>query len=640
MRTNYLRALGIVVIVGIMLTGCHADVDLNNVDTTSEVSMDLQLPVGSFKVTLGDLLKTDTIPDMYYDSVDNKGVLTFKKSINPVTKSYHQVDLSEHISNGSFSLLIKDKIAALMDDPSIDPLVKTYFETTGSVQAIGGSLELNFDFPMTLELNGINDNTSSERLDSAQIERANFVSQISRRDMDQLKWEWVKSITMDLGDNIYRKEHILTIYDRDDSKFDSINDYNTELPLLIQSFTLCLMNNPKGKPGKNNVLNECEFRIYISIEIPENESVTLSDNSAFVYNLNVQFIDYKAIWGMYNPSNQMRDADSIDMSDTWNSMQILSNAKMPFASPKIDLSFTTALAGAIELKGDYLYSKDIDGIKHYALFNNNKEFKLGYEEGEYLDPYTSKIGETKTMEMHFDNTPAKGEINRLFEKTPYSMYYMFGFAFDESKTPQIRILPSTSISLQGTITLPMIFNEGVQLQYTDTLRDVSLSQYSIDSLLGENSAVKVDSLKSTTNVNAVINVDNYLPFDVKAVLRFLDDEDNVIYDPETGKEMMLTENDTIHLKAPDFSQDAQGNWVATPNPDNLITASLTKAKLDNFSNIKSIVFLLIVDDESLQSTYEQGNFNVKIEKDAAIAIKIGLTAQLDAVLHFETQNNK
>ena len=44
-------------------------------------------------------------------------------------------------------------------------------------------------------------------------------------------------------------------------------------------------------------------------------------------------------------------------------------------------------------------------------------------------------------------------------------------------------------------------------------------------------------------------------------------------------------------------------------------------------------------DAWLKAAFNQGNFNIKVEKDAGITFKMALTAQLDAVLRFETQNN-
>lgn len=629
MKINHLHALGIIATIGLMLTGCRADVDLQNVDTTSEVSMGLQLPIGSFNAKLGDFLKLDSIPELYFDSMDNKGVLTFKKQIDYIRKEYHHVDLSEHISKGKRTLKIKEKLPADMQ-----ALITTF----GYIKAYTSPIEFELEFPMVLDLNGINTETSDERLDSAQIETAKFVSKIGQEHLGELQWAWLESIRMDLGKCIYRKlgqRDTVTIYDKQTS---STKNYGEDMPISVDNFTLCLMDDPNGSASINNVVNQCEFTVFIKIVIPQGDSVHVDDLSAFIYDMEVQFIDYKAIWGMYSPSNQMRDVDSINIGHVWDSVPMFANAKLPFEKPVISLDVYTKLAGAIRLKGDYLYTQDREGEKHYAMFNGKREFELGFEKGEYLDPYKSAIGDSCKLHITFDNTSANGEINRLFEKTPYKLGYMFGFSFDTLKTPQIRMLPSSSIGLEGEIKLPMIFGEGVHLQHTDTLRDISLSQFSIDSLLGANSNVKVD-LKETTNVDLIVNIGNSLPFDVKAVLRFLDEEKNVINDSSTKLPMNLTGSDTIRIKAPIYTKDASGKWNAAPNPDNLITASLTKAKLDQFPHAKYILYTLIMDDESLKTAFDQGNFNIKVEKDAGITFKMALTAQLDAVLRFETQNN-
>ena len=76
--------------------------------------------------------------------------------------------------------------------------------------------------------------------------------------------------------------------------------------------------------------------------------------------------------------------------------------------------------------------------------------------------------------------------------------------------------------------------------------------------------------------------------------------------------------------------------MANPGETTII-ASLTKQSLSAVPQIKRIVLSAIVDDEALQYAYQQGIFNVRITQDAGLKLKIGLAAQVGAVLNLNEQ---
>ena len=73
--------------------------------------------------------------------------------------------------------------------------------------------------------------------------------------------------------------------------------------------------------------------------------------------------------------------------------------------------------------------------------------------------------------------------------------------------------------------------------------------------------------------------------------------------------------------------------------ETIITARLTKAKLDLMPSIKHIVYYARIDDESLQEAYARGMENIRITNDQGLKLKIGLTAHVDALLKFENNNS-
>ena len=54
--------------------------------------------------------------------------------------------------------------------------------------------------------------------------------------------------------------------------------------------------------------------------------------------------------------------------------------------------------------------------------------------------------------------------------------------------------------------------------------------------------------------------------------------------------------------------------------------------------VKAITFECIVDDKSLDYAYKQGLTNIKLTEEQDITIKLGLSANVNAVLNFDKDN--
>ena len=546
--------------------------------------------------------------------------ITWKDTFK-IARNFHQIDLSQYISEKELNLNVYDKITAAEMIGSNKKVVGT-----------GNPVTLTFDMP--LKLTGINsaENLDNERLDSALIDKASFSSFIRQNNLP-LQWEWIDRVTLELGEQIHRPAgNTMVVYDKARDSY----GYNRNIPTEVDHFTINLMKkNSAGQYVVGQVVDSCDFKINFTFTIPNGREVVIPEDAGFDYKLGVQFIDYQAIWGKFQPSKDMHDEAVIDLSESWGSLNFISDWKVPFADPKIDLYIITQVAGAMKVDGDYLYALNANGDSIYAEFtrgnNTYRNFPKQFESGEYLDPKTSAIGDSTTnMMIKFDKDPARGHIDNLFRNMPQKLGYKFAIDFNYQMTPQIRITPNTSIRIEAACQLPLIFNHGVFVDYKDTIRDLNLSQYSIDSLLAE--VKEVDSLKAT-DVALYIRALNTIPLDVKASMRCLDEFGNVIMDPDTAtKPLLLFPADTITLKAPDFKNEG-GNWSMIEPGETIITANLNKRQLDLMPKIKSIVYTAIVDDKSLQDAYNKGMSNVKITADEGLTLKIGLTAHVDAILN-------
>lgn len=616
---KHLRAI-IAIGIGALLTSCHSDLDLNNIDTMAEVEVGMALPVGSVHATIGDFFGSG-IGNFYVDSVDNQGVITWKDTFK-IARNFHQVDLAQYISEKQLTLNVYDHLPAVI-------------MIGENKQVIGTGDPVTLDFNMPLKLKGINnpDSLDKERLDSALIEMASFTSVINTHNLP-LEWDWIDQVTLDLGSQIRRPAgNTMTIYDKDRDNY----GYNQQIPTRVRDFTINLMKN--ATPGQ--VIDSCNFTIHFTFTIPAGQTVTVPPDAGFDYRLGVQFIDYKAIWGKFIRSNDMYDESVVDLSESWGELDFISRSNVPFADPKIDMYIVTQVAGALKVDGDYLYSVDANNNKHWATFKygntTTQDFHKQFYGTEYLDPITSPIGDSTTnMMIPFDKDPERGHIDQLFQNMPQKLGYKFGLDFNYAMTPQIRITPNTSIRIEAICTLPFIFNEGLHVEYNDTIENINLSQYSIDSLI--NSVEIIDTIKAT-DINVVLHAKNSIPLDIKAYMRCLDDHGNIIMDPaDNTKPLLLFKRDTVQLQAPNYVREG-GNWVAKEPGETTILVGLTKPEMELLPKINKIAYWAFIDDDSMEEAFKKGMSNIRLTDDQGLTIKIGISANVDAVLNFTKEDN-
>ena len=626
MHFKSLHASLLAVVFGALLSSCHSDLDFGNIDPKAEVELGLALPVGSVYASIGDFFGTG-VGNFFVDSLDNKGVITWKDTFK-IARNFHQVDLAKYISEKELNLNVYEKIDAAV-------MIGT------NKRIIGTGEPVTLDFDMPLKLKGINhrDSLDKERLDSALIETASFNSIIKTNNLP-LEWDWIDQVTLDLGEQIRRPAgNTMVVYDKNRDNY----GYNRNIPTAVDKFTINLMaKNAAGQYVVGQVIDSCNFVIHFTFTVPEGRQVDIPEDAGFKYKLGVQFIDYKAIWGRFIRSKDMYDENVIDLSESWGALDFISRSNVPFADPKIDMFIVTQVAGALKVDGDYLYAEDVNGTKRYATFKygteTKQDFHRQFQSHEYLDPIASAIGDSTTnMMIPFDKDPERGHIDLLFQNMPQKLGYKFNLDFNYQMTPQIRITPNTSIRIEAICQLPMIFNEGLKVVYEDTIKDIDISKYSIDSLL--NNVKIIDTLKAT-DVNAVLHAKNQIPVDLKVYFRCLDAAGQIIMDPEDNtKPLLLFPEDTVKLQAPTYVKES-GNWVPKKPGETTIFANLSKAELNLFPKIKQIAYYAQIDDQSLQEAYSKGLENIRLTDDQGLTVKLGLSASVDAILDFSKEENK
>lgn len=622
-RTIYLLTTACIIGFGWMMQSCEADVDLNNVDTSIEVDANIATPVGSMHATLGDFVGNGT-----WGIFAEGGLLAFKDTFS-IERKFHNLDLSQYIGDAKLKMNVYEKLEVL-----------PYF-VDGKIT--GNDVPIPLTFPLTLKLNGINDDESYQRLDSALIKNASFVSNITAVGGLPLKWEWIDKVTIDLGAAFHRPAgNVVTVYEKGLS-----GGYGKDMQINVDEFSICLMENRKPAMPKDywdNVVDSCKFEITMYVTIPKSAgTITVPSTAAFQYDLGVQFIDYHAVWGMFEPSSDMSDENEIVIADEWSPWKDFQSAKLPFANPSVDLQITTQIAGALKLNGDYLYAKDENDVAVYAEFEGGYPgFEYTFSKYEYL-PLDSEIGASKTMHRLFDKTQEHGRIDKLFAIHPEKLGYKFSIDFDEVATPQIRITDNTSIHVDAVCTLPFEFNEGVVFDYSDTIKGIDLSMLNLDTLLAD---VNIIDTLEKAEATLALTFTNDIPFQIKGVFTCLDENNNVIIDPKTEKPFLITENDTVLIPSPKYTYSA-GTSTWTPEAVKLTEMiHVDREDLPTLRAIKSIAFYALLDDKSLSDVFEQaadpevGDFTTKLTEGEGLRIKIAVGANAEAILNFDSSDNQ
>ena len=99
--------------------------------------------------------------------------------------------------------------------------------------------------------------------------------------------------------------------------------------------------------------------------------------------------------------------------------------------------------------------------------------------------------------------------------------------------------------------------------------------------------------------------------------------------------MLLTENDTILIAAPEFKENEQThNWDATPL-ESIEVINVDRDDLETLRQIKTIEFYAWMDDESLAEAYDNGLNNIQLKDDNYLKVKIAVGANVEGVLNLE-----
>ncbi|MGN0236097.1 MAG: hypothetical protein ACI4BD_07315 [Paludibacteraceae bacterium] len=611
------------------MAGCRADADLSNIDTTAELEMGLALPVGSIDVTMGDLLgnSTDSIDNLYFAADGTLGI----RGEYSRNESFHDLDLSQYVSNAEKTLNLYEPIKEQADILRAQfPFLNIPENTIVGIP--GYPMTIPIDFDIYIEYEGINNELTNERLDSISITEALLGAYLQAKDLP-FDFDWIDTISMEFGEEFrFNGDHRFLLYAKDPNITQDV-DFGTKIPIDLQRFVLDLVEDHTQPVGNTNVVNASTMQVHIVLTVPEDAPQTpINANMGVIFGLDVQFITFDAIWGMFKASNMMTDENVVDLTSAFGNWTLFKDMRLPLAEPSIKLDITHQIAGPLYIQGDYLFVRSRDGGTRYAEFGDDRRHEVRFPEDlatnpdSWMSSFTSQIGDYTTLHVELDNTPEHGRIDQMFSIMPEEFGYKFFVDFDPTVAPQIRITPITEIAIAASLDVPLVFNEGLYLTYEDTIPNLSLNSVNLDSILSS----VVDSI-TVGELKLKLQIENSLPMQLELELYCLDQYGKVVCDSK-GDTLRLSTTNTLTIPSPEYS--LQNNQIVMTTPGTLEDIlNLSVSQFDTFDDISSIVYRITMHNESLQPMFDANpNFHSRINKNDKLRIGMGVGARVGAVL--------
>lgn len=320
-----------------------------------------------------------------------------------------------------------------------------------------------------------------------------------------------------------------------------------------------------------------------------NNPTTLQRNAKINFSTTFNIIDCKEVYG-YFWQNGPLTADKIVEelpSDLFNN-PLLTNNKLLFSNPEINLTVKNKLNIPIKFKVDSVYAIDINNDKHYADFNGSTTKTVDILRPEFA-------GETTTTNISFNRD--NGATNRLFESTPKKIHYMWEVFIPKSPdTDKHFLVTPLEIKLDIEAKMPFEFDPTSEFAFRDTI-DADLSSGNFEQLKD----ISIETL------NIHLDIDNSLPIMLKGKAIFLDKDGKEIYS-----------NNDLVIK----SADVDDKGLSTKSNIENIILNFEGEGINNILNTKSIIIVAkVTGRDELSKIYFQATDELKVNLNAFVKAK-------------------
>ncbi len=566
--------LSLVVFLACALLACDPKIDFDNIDPSVKAEMGIALPVGEFGITLGDLIPTNE----GVLSVNEQGVYQLSAGFD-FSQTIDDIDVSQYAATTEKTLFIS--------------------ESVNNLPAIAGPLTLPLEFELKMGMDGVNQTLQDERIDSMRLTSATLIANIDQN--FGLSANHIQKAELILSDDFHRAAGN-TI----DLPFTS---FNTPTNITLDNFSINFVKDPTLPASDDNVKDTITLTLRLTLNLAAGEMITLNTNSKFTVNVTVRINDYEAVYGRLVSNTEVGIQDCLELSEMWEGFSNLQNFHLNLYDPTISFDLTTSIGTPIRFHLTEFKSENQDGTEvRYAQFNGSNEYEVSLPN--YVK-VTDSYDQTATNTIVFNRE--NGNIGRLFEISPYRFCYNLGFIPEaRNGSDQQRIVKGRNF-FQATVkmTLPFAFDEGVSLEYKDTI-PVDFSAVNLDSLLEE--VEFIDNVE-IRQLHLVLGLQNTLPFDVDASFAFLNAN-------QQDLDIRPTEDGAIHIAGPK-EYGSNGPIPGVGNTELVVNDEM----VDKLKDVRYLVFNISAKDP------QSNLYPLTLEPENGLKIKIALTADVAAYMN-------
>ncbi len=596
-----------------MFTACQADVDLDNLDATVGAKMGLALPVGEMSMTIGDFLGNGSISE--YLHINEDGMFFFEDTFS-ISRRFAQVHLEDYFATVRIDCPLPElSIPAIPDIPipGVPEIPDTYRDT--------------LRFPLPLQFLFINDPATAyeRRIDSIAAHKAEFISHFTIKNSD-LPADAIERIELVLDEKHFHfknsPQHSIALLPEGQNY-----NYGENLPITIDEFTLSFLKDPSLPATPNNVGQEIELELVIYLAIDTKNGLEIHEGAAIDYNIDMNFLDYEAVWGVFDPHNEMRDEDTVYIADQLPGWENFIDMRLPFAAPEINIFVSHSVSGPLRLHGDYLFAHSTQTNEtRYLTFEGGSHSK----NFPFINVLSPNAPYDAMVENLFQLNKEEGHLENLFTILPDQIGFCFDIRLDQDsfnlasgtyeytldgeKYTNYRLSENLMVDLDAVFHMPLDFNEGVQLNYNDTSASFAITNLDLDSLLNGT----VDSLSA--QLKLMIQASNSIPFDIDAEIEFLNEQGNKL-DITIIEDTTQHSPNILHIEGP-AKEDIQNGIVTTPAISTFVI-NIDEEQFSKLSHIDKVVYKLYLGDNK---DY------VCILRDSSLKLKIALAADIEAVM--------
>ena len=578
MKPKTLHYLFILVMAGISLAGCKSDVNLGEASVDSKVNARLSLPIGEVSTKFADLIGLIGAQEQTTVTINERGII--------------ELSIDQHHERDFHKIDLKNYIGTVEND-------KTILSINPNLALIPQNTEVMVPFEMSISFNGINDDMHDERLDSLVIEEAEFTTRISTNNLTITDAD-IQKVTIVLGDQFRRAKG---------TRIDLPNfQLNQDVLIKIDDFTLVMMADENLPPSKTNVVNKANITFEITLKTGEN--VIIAANSGFHFKFQVEMLEYSALYGYFRPGSQTYDDGSVDAP-----IKIPSDEPvvLPVKDPVIQMKFTYGMSMPLNIFIKEISATHSDNTQTFAQWDGGKTTTKPLNKVLPIDaPLDSTVSSTVTLGK---DTVDGGSIDRFFLKEIKSLGYDYELQIDNGKASsmnmeQFRLTKNTNFILDFKFIMPCEFNPGLNVAYSDTIKDINLERADLDSLAALVPGGIIQSIDSA-ELALYIAINNDIPVDLTLDGYFLDEHNNPL--PLNQLQGIKIEGATM-----------TGSQVTTAKSTKIV--AVHTEDFENIAKTKAIRFRAHLGDDTKPSVFLA---------DQKLSIKLGVTGDVQAILNFD-----